>query len=132
MKWLTIDYIKQHSRIEYDCEDALLELYGESAEESIADFLNRGKTVEECVASLKAEYGKIPSKIIQASLMLVDISYTHRSPVSTTNLSFVPYTFDMLVKPYMWLTNHNPEPEPQPEPEPNTDAERPDTTEVNP
>ena len=31
MKWLTIEYIKQHSRIDYDCEDELLELYGEAA-----------------------------------------------------------------------------------------------------
>lgn len=113
MKWLTIDYIKQHSRIEYDCEDALLELYGEAAEESIADYLNRGKTVDDCAASLIAEYGKIPAKIIQASLMLVDVSYNERSPISPTNMSMVPYTFDMLVKPFMWLADHHVEPAPE-------------------
>ena len=26
MKWLTLDYIKQHSRIDFTCEDAELEL----------------------------------------------------------------------------------------------------------
>lgn len=31
MKYLEIDYIKQHSRTDFDCDDALLELYGESA-----------------------------------------------------------------------------------------------------
>ena len=53
MKYLTIQYIKEHSRIDYDCEDALLELYGDSAEETMASYLNRGKTVEEMVADLK-------------------------------------------------------------------------------
>ena len=35
MKWLTLDWIKQHSRIDFDCEDDLLELYGEAAEEAV-------------------------------------------------------------------------------------------------
>lgn len=113
MKWLTIDYIKQHSRIEYDCEDALLELYGEAAEESIADYLNRGKTVDDCAASLIAEYGKIPAKIIQASLMLVDTSYQYRSPVSPTQMYQVHYSFDYLVKPFIWLADHHVEPAPE-------------------
>ena len=39
MKWLKIDYIKQHSRIDYDCEDGLLELYGESAEETVLNVI---------------------------------------------------------------------------------------------
>lgn len=107
MKWLTIEYIKLHSRIDYDCEDAVLELYGEAAEESVADYLNRGKTVDDCAASLIAEYGKIPARIIQASLMLVDVSYNERSPILPTNMSMVPYTFDMMVKPFMWLADHS-------------------------
>ena len=41
MKWLSIDYIKQHSRIDFDCEDSLLELYGESAEETVLDITQR-------------------------------------------------------------------------------------------
>jgi uncharacterized phage protein (predicted DNA packaging) len=102
MKWLKIDYIKTHSRIDFDCEDSLLELYGNAAEETVASFINRG-SVDECEQSLIEQYGQVPSAIIQASLMLVDLSYTHRSPVSPVNVSVVPYTFDMLVKPYMIL-----------------------------
>jgi hypothetical protein len=105
MKWLTIPFIKRNSRIDNDCEDSLLELYGDSAEESIAALLNRGKTVDECYDSLMEEYGDIPAKIIHASLMLADLAYTHRSPVSPTNMSIVPYTFDLLVKPYMRLAD---------------------------
>ena len=103
MKYLTIDYIKQHSRIDYDCEDQLLELYGESAEETVAQYLNRGKTVNEMVADLMEVYGYIPAPIRHATLMLVDISYQYRSPISPTNVSVVPYTFNILVKPYMKL-----------------------------
>jgi hypothetical protein len=52
-------------------------------------------------------YGHIPAPLIHASLMLVDVSYHHRSPVSTQNMSIVPYTFDILTKPYMRLSTGN-------------------------
>lgn len=97
MKWLTLDYIKQHSRIDYDCEDALLELYGAAAEDTVLNYLNR--TFQDMLEA----YGDVPMAIRQATLMLVDVSYQHRSPVTPTNVSLVPYTFDILVKPYMRL-----------------------------
>lgn len=103
MKWLSIDFIKQHSRIDFDCEDSLLELYGDSAEETVAQYLNRGKTVDEMVADLTEVYGHVPAPIYLAALMLVDLSYQHRSHVGPQNIYMIPYTFDMLVKPYMKL-----------------------------
>ena len=98
MKWLSIDYIKQHSRIDFDCEDDLLELYGESAEAMILNICNR--TVEE----LKETYGEIPAPLYQAGVILVDTSYNQRSAVNTQQLYTVSYGFDFLVKPYMKLT----------------------------
>lgn len=103
MKILHIDYIKKHSRICCDCEDDLLNIYGDAAEEAIANYTNRGKNVDELIASLMEDYGCIPRSIMQAALMLVDVSYTYRSPLSPTNISVVPYTFDILIKPYMIL-----------------------------
>ena len=103
MRWLTIDYIKQHSRIDYDCEDAVLELYGEAAEETILNIT--GRTYEEIVEKYGKEGKPVPSALIHASLMLVDLSYQQRNPVSIQNMYAVPYTFDMLIKPYMKLTN---------------------------
>lgn len=103
MKILTLEYIRSHSRICSKAEDNLLQLYGNSAEEMIAAYLNRGKTVDEMIASLKEEYGSIPFSIMEAALMLVDISYNNRSPLSPTNYSYVPYSFDMKIKPYMNL-----------------------------
>lgn len=103
MKWLTIDYIKQHSRIDFDCEDALLELYGESAEEMVLGITRR--TYEEIVEKWGTEKIPVPANIIHASLLLVEQSYTQRSSVSQQNLYTVPYAFDMMIKPYMKLAD---------------------------
>lgn len=107
MKWLTLDYIKQHSRIDFDCEDALLELYGESAEETVLDITRR--TYEEIVEKWGTKDKPVPAKIIHASLLLVELSYNNRSPVSQMNLYTVPYAFDMLIKPYMKLADEDKE-----------------------
>ena len=97
MKWLTIEWIKAHSRIEYDCEDALLELYGEAAEETVLNIT--GRSYDDFVA----EFGEVPKAVVQASLMLVDVSYSQRSPVGVQQMHAIPYTFDLLIKPYMKL-----------------------------
>ena len=52
---------------------------------------------------LAAYGGTMPAPLVQAALMLVDTSYQFRSPVSAQNMSVVPYTFDLLVKPYVKL-----------------------------
>lgn len=98
MKWLTIDYIKTHSRIDFDCEDALLELYANAAEEMILTYCRR--TEED----FYEKYGGIPAALYIAALELVETSYTHRSPVSMQNLSAVAYSFDFHIKPYMRLS----------------------------
>lgn len=99
MKWLTIDYIKQHSRLDFSDEDSVLDLYGSAAEETVLNYLNR--TYQE----LLEQYGEVPAPIRQATLLLVDHSYTQRSPVSAQNISIMPDSFDMLIKPYMRLTS---------------------------
>lgn len=98
MKWLTLDWIKTHSRVCCDCEDDLLVLYGEAAEDTVLSIIGW------CYEELIEKYGQVPAPIMQASLIMVDTSYTQRSAVSPQNLYAVPYGFDMLVKPYMRLT----------------------------
>lgn len=97
MKWLTLDYIKQHSRICCDCEDEILVTYGDSAEATILNIIDR--TYDELIQN----YGEVPAPLYQAALMLVDVSYTYHSPISPVSLNMVPYTFDVLIKPYMKL-----------------------------
>ena len=101
MKWLTIEDIKKQLRIEpgFTDEDTLLNSYGEAAEDTLLNYLNRP------YLDIIERYGKVPLPLVQASLMLVDVSYQHRSPINVTNISLVPYTFDLLVKPYMRLTS---------------------------
>lgn len=95
MKWLTLEYIKKHSRIDYDCEDDLLDLYGRSAEYTILEIC--GRTYEEFIT----DYGEIPAPLYEAALMLVDHSYLQRNPVSSVNMAAVPYTFDFKINPYI-------------------------------
>ena len=98
MKWLNIEMIHQHLRLDTSLEDTLLELYAESAEATVLQLTRR--TVDDLVE----EYGEVPRPLILASLMLVDLSYQHRPMASAQSMSMVPYTFDLLVKPYMRLT----------------------------
>ena len=97
MKFLTVELIKKHSRIDYDCEDEVLELYGDSAEDAIFQLCRRS------FGNFVKVWGGVPRAVVHAALMLVDWSYQQRSPVSSQNLSAVPYTFDLMLKPYMKL-----------------------------
>ena len=96
MKFLTLDYIKQHSRIDYDCEAEILDLYGCAAEDALLNCCNR--TMENVIE----EYGEVPASLMQAALLLVDMSYQFRSPVSVQQVHDLP-TFNILVKPYVKL-----------------------------
>lgn len=97
MKFLTLEDIKLHCRIDGQYEDEVLTLYGEAAEQTLLNYI--GSTYDNIIT----EYGEVPRPIYHAALMLVDVSYTHRSPVSPQSMNIVPYTFDILVKPYIKL-----------------------------
>ena len=101
MKWLTLNDIKDQLRIERDFtdDDRLLTKYGESAENTILNICRR--TYDDFIS----DYGSIPSDIVEASLLLVTLSYEHRTPVTQYQLYAVGYSFDMKVKPYMKLAS---------------------------
>lgn len=104
MKYLTLDNIKAQLRLtdeQAELEKDLLEMYGESAEETVLNLLNR--TMED----IMEQYGGVPKPLVHATLMLVDNSYKERSPISPQSMSTVPYAFDMMLKPYMRLTIDN-------------------------
>ena len=105
MRWLNLELIKAQLRIEldFDDEDAILILYGEAAEDTLLNYV--GMSYEEVME----KYGKMPMALVQASLMLVDNSYQHRSPASPQNMYFVLYGFDTLVKPYIRLSSNETE-----------------------
>lgn len=103
MKWLTLEKIKAQLRIDpsFTLEDDILETYGESAEDSVLDIIRRGYT------EVIETYGKVPTPLVHASLMLVELSYKERGAVSSQNLYHVPYAVDFKLKPYMKLSDDN-------------------------
>jgi len=97
MNILTLNEIKAHCRIDGDAEDDVLEIYATAAEEVTFKMLNRS------YYNLVEEEGELPVAVKQAMLMLVSHSYKVREPVAVGNMYAVPYTVDMLLKPYMIL-----------------------------
>ena len=101
MKYLTFEQIKQQLRLDDEqaqLEHDLLELYGESAENTVLNLLNR------TITDVYEQHGCIPRPLVHATLMLVDNAYKERSPISPQSMSAVPYAFDLMLKPYMRLT----------------------------
>ena len=101
MKWLTIDWIAAHSRLDIgttERERDILELSGDSAEQMVLNITNR--TYEDIIEC----YGEVPKPLFHAALMLVETSYDNRSPISSQQTNLIPMGFDMAVKPYIKLT----------------------------
>ena len=97
-RFLTLDYIKQHSRICGDCEEEILLLYAQGAEDNLLRLLDR--PFDELV---QMGGGQFPPGLMVAGLMLVDVLYSHRAPQEAVQLSDVGYTFDFYAKPFMKL-----------------------------
>ena len=99
MKWLTLNEIKDQLRMErdYNDENDKLEMYGDSAEEIVLELCQRSYD------DFMAKYGKIPTPVREASLLLVVASYEVGSPVSMQQMYAVGYGFDFKIKPYMKL-----------------------------
>lgn len=105
MKFLTIDKIKQQLRLDCTCEAELLEGYGNSAEATLAGCLgyNNENNIPDVDKMLEAYNGTMPAPLVHAALMLVDTWYQFRTPDADRNINIVPYTFELLVKPYVKL-----------------------------
>lgn len=97
MDVINLEMIKANSRIEIDDEDVLLEEIGDTAEAVVEDLIGRDW------ASVEAEYGKIPKPLERACLLLADHFYQHRGAVESVGMYDVPWSVDVLVKPYVEL-----------------------------
>ena len=100
MRWLTLTDIKAQLRIEesYTQEDTLLTRYGATAENFTLRYIQR--TEDELKAMNDLDPTKVPEDIVSASLMLVDLYYQYRGPISMQNLYLIDYGFDALVAPF--------------------------------
>lgn len=109
MKWLKLNEIKDQCRIEHDftLEDTLLTAYGNAAENALLRICNR--TCDDLLDTFGEDDGKggkkCPSDFYVASLMLAKHLYEHRGPTEGITLSAVPYSLDLLIKPFTKLTS---------------------------
>lgn len=94
MKFLTLEGIKKHLRIDDDYEDELLTLYAESAAQEALNFMER--TLE----SIYEEYGDIPADIKLACYCRVGTAYKYREDITDRNLYRLPYLWEAKLMKY--------------------------------
>ena len=102
LRWLSVEAIKTHCRIDFDCEDAELEQMGITAEQAILDLTRR--TYENFIDT----YGRMPDPIFNASLLLVQSLYNNRDAEEQRNSNEIAFGFSFMVKNYMVLTGGTP------------------------
>lgn len=102
LKWLSLDAIHQHTRMDFNCEDAELEQFGMAAEQAILDLTRR--TYENFIDT----YGRIPDPIFNATLLLVQSLYKNRDAEEQRDSKEIAFGFSFMVKNYMVLTGGTP------------------------
>ena len=102
LKWLSIDAIHAHCRIDFACEDAELEQMGIAAEQAILDLTRR--TFDNFIDT----YGRIPDPIYNATLLLVQSLYKNRDAEEQRDSKEIAFGFSFMVKNYMVLTGGTP------------------------
>lgn len=94
LRFLTLDQIKAHLRIDGDEYDQELELYAESTEEEALSYMER--TYE----SLIEDYGKVPAPIIKACLLRIGTAFKYHEDVTDRTLYRVPYAWEGILIRY--------------------------------
>ena len=102
LRWLTIEAIHTHCRIDFNCEDAELEQMGIAAEQAILDLTRR--TYENFIDT----YGRIPDPIFNATLLLVQSLYKNRDAEEQRDSKEIAFGFAFMVKNYMYLAGGSP------------------------
>ena len=102
LKWLTIEAIHTHCRIDLNCNDSELEQFGFAAEQAILDLTRR--TYENFIDT----YGRIPDPIYNATLLLVQSLYKNRDAEEQRDSKEIAFGFSFMVKNYMYLAGGSP------------------------
>lgn len=109
MKFITLNELKDQLRIEHDYtdEDTLLTTEGNAAEAALLRTCNR--TADDLLATFGTtdpDTGGVlpPPDFVMACLMLGKHLYEHRGPDDSVQQVQVPYSIDLMVKPFIKLT----------------------------
>jgi hypothetical protein len=100
MDWLQIEYIKKHSRLDYENNTDLMKLYANDAEKTILRLIRR--TLDN-VKDMNG--GEVPEALYHAALMLTDVAWEHRNPQTQAQLHNVDYTFECIISDFIRYTN---------------------------
>jgi len=103
MKWLTLELIKAHCRIDSNIEDALLTTYGNAAEQGLLLVMRR--TWEDVRENISEEDIKGPLSV--AALLLTEHLYLNRGPQKDVQGYQIPYSVDYYIKPFIRLASDN-------------------------
>lgn len=101
MDFLTLPQIKQQLRLDddFDDEDEILVIYGNSSERVAVKFLNRN-VYNDAVPDSDPDGIVITDDIRLAMLMTVSHWYKNRGPVTPFEQSDIPMTWRFLLNPY--------------------------------
>jgi uncharacterized phage protein (predicted DNA packaging) len=109
MKFITLNELKDQLRIEHDYtdEDTLLTTIGNASEAALLRACNR--TADDLLATFGTtdpDSGDVlpPTDFAMACLMLGKHLYEHRGPDDTVQQVQVPFSIDLMVKPFIKLT----------------------------
>lgn len=114
LRIVTLAELKTQMRVEDNVEDALIDAYGRAAEGTVLRHTRRSIS-ELCLMNYTEQNGEelteeeqpgvewFPSALKVAILMLAAQLYRNREPVSAGAMTAVPYTIEVLVKPWTKL-----------------------------
>jgi hypothetical protein len=109
MKFITLNELKDQLLIEHDYtdEDTLLTTIGNASEAALLRACNR--TADDLLATFGTtdpDSGDVlpPPDFVLACLMLGKHLYEHRGPDDTVQQVQVPFSIDLMVKPFIKLT----------------------------
>lgn len=110
MKFITINELKDQLRIEHDWndEDSLLTTMGNAAEAALLRACNRtADDLLDTFGTTDPATGDVlpPPDFKMACLMLGKHLYDHRGPADSVPQVQVPYSIDLMVKPFIKLAD---------------------------
>lgn len=112
---VTMQELKAQMRVDFEDEDELIELYGKAAEDTI--IRGTGRTLRElceneyiAILDRMPEEGLdvttwFPDRLKLAILVFAAHCYRNREPVAAIAQNAVPFSLDVLCKPYRKLTD---------------------------
>jgi hypothetical protein len=101
MSYVTLDEVKSHANVEGEVTDSMLQLYIDSAEAHVSNYLNR--TLDSLLLPVEApavpDAATFPKPVRHAILLLVTDSIENRGCIVNVPANVLP-TFERLLYPY--------------------------------